>query len=68
MADHHRNVKDPEFVLSRVRLGVDGWDQAWQTMSDILMVDVEKQGSIFQPLLPPANVWNLFGVARYFCK
>lgn len=65
---HDRDVEDPQLLLCRLGLGLIRGVEARQVGGPILVVDVEEQRAILQPLLPPAHQWDVVCVARDLCK
>lgn len=65
---HDRDVEDPQFLLCRLGLGLICGVKAGQVGGPVLVVDVEEQRAILQPLLPPAHQWDVIRVARDLCK
>lgn len=55
---HDRDVQDAELLPGRIISWVLGWLR--EARAAVLVVDVEEQGAIFQPLLPPAHQRDVF--------
>ncbi len=68
VAYHDRDVQDTKLFLGGVTSGISGGRRARQFLTTVLMVDVEEQSAIFQPLLPPANQGDVFRVPRDLCN
>lgn len=65
---HDRDVEDPQLFLCRLSLGLLSGVKAGQVGGPVLVVDVEEQGAILQPLLPPAHQRDVIRVPRDLCK
>lgn len=60
---HDRDVEDPQLLLCGLSLGFLCGVEARQVGGPVLVVDVEEQRAILQPLLPPAHQWDVIRVA-----
>lgn len=65
---HDRDVEDPQLLLCRLSLGLLGGVEAGQVGGPVLVVDVEEQSAVLQPLLPPAHQRDVIRVPRDLCK
>lgn len=65
---HDGDVEDPQLLFCRLSLGLVCGVKAGQVGGPVLVVDVEQQRAVLQPLLPPAHQWDVVRVARDLCK
>lgn len=65
-AHHDGDVQDTKLLLGRII----GWvfSRVGKVQAAVLVVDVEEQCAIFQPLLPPAHQRDVFWIARNLYK
>lgn len=66
VAHHDGDVQDAKLLLGRII----GWVFSWvgKVQATILVVDVEEQCAIFQPLLLPAHQRDVFRITRNLYK
>lgn len=64
---HDRDVQDTELLLSCLASGVVRGSQARKVLTAVLVVNVEEQSAILQPLLSPSYQGNVLRVPRNLC-